>query len=137
MKIVAGSDWRDAMPFETPIPVDDLAPGDAARCAGCPADAPAHERSELWAVKHRHPKNHAGYVRFYCRQHRPEPPAAPAPVAPSVRAKTAAPRRTAAPRESAPRRPAPSLDVVRAMCPNCFVEVSATGECGVCGERVA
>jgi hypothetical protein len=24
-------------------------------------------------------------------------------------------------------------DKMRAMCPNCFIEVSATGECGVCG----
>lgn len=133
MKIVAGSDWRDALPFDIPVPVDDVAPGGDARCAGCTASAPPHPRSALWAVKHRHPKNHAGYVRFYCAEHRPEPPAVPVvPPAPQRAA-----RRPAAARETAPKRPAPALDVVRPMCPDCFVEVSATGECGMCGMRVA
>lgn len=129
MKIVAGADWRDAIPFDSPVPVADLAPGEAARCAGCGPDAPLHPRTDLWAVKHRHPKNHSGFVRFYCAAHRPAPPA---PVVVESR-----PARAARPREDrVPRRPAPSLDATRAMCPNCFVEVSATGECGMCGERV-
>jgi hypothetical protein len=135
MKIVAGSDWRDAIPFETPMLVADLAPGDDARCAGCPADAPAYPRTELWAVKHRHPKNHAGFVRFYCALHTPA-----APVAPPAAVSAARPsRRAAAPRERVERAPrrAAAPEVTRAMCPNCFVEVSATGECGICGERVA
>ncbi|WP_237739457.1 hypothetical protein [Microbacterium yannicii] len=38
-------------------------------------------------------------------------------------------------RPAAERRPAkPTVpERLRAMCPNCFVEVSATGECGMCG----
>jgi hypothetical protein len=132
MKIVAGADWRDAIPFETPIPVADLAPGDDARCAGCGAEAPLHPRTELWAVKHRHPKNHSGFVRFYCAAHKPAPPVAPVAAARPAKA-SRAPR----PREErVPKRPAPSMDLTRAMCPNCFVEVSASGECGLCGERV-
>lgn len=133
MKIVAGADWRDAIPFDTPVPVADLAPGDDARCAGCRADAPLHPRTELWAVKHRHPTNHAGYVRFYCAEHRPAPQTPPAAASPAKRSRAAASR----PREDrVPKRPAASFDVTRAMCPNCFVEVSAAGECGVCGEKV-
>lgn len=136
MKIVAGADWRDAIPFETPIVVADLAPGDDARCAACPAEAPALARTELWAVKHRHPKNHSGFVRFYCAEHRPAPPVAPVTELPARRASAPKPRARREPVSTvAPRRPAPS-DTVRAMCPDCYVEVSATGECGMCGRQV-
>ncbi len=136
MKIVDSADWRDQLSYETPYRVDEVIPGDPARCAGCPADAEPIDRSALWAVKHRHPTNHGGYVRFYCADHLPARPAAPvAPVAKPA-ARRAAPRATA--RASSPQRttPANRADVVRAMCPDCFVEVSAAGECGVCGIRI-
>jgi hypothetical protein len=35
------------------------------------------------------------------------------------------------------RRPASPDAKPRAMCPDCFVEVSATGMCGMCGTQVA
>lgn len=124
MKVAAAADWRSSIPFETAVPVADLVPGEPTRCATCGPDSAPRERTELWAFKHRHPNHHDGYVRFYCREH-----------VPVVRRAQAAERR--APRaERTPRRPAQS-DVVRAMCPNCFVEVSAAGECGMCGTRVA
>ena len=101
------------------------------RCAACGADAEPLPRTELWAVKHRHPKNHSGFVRFYCAEHTPRVPA-PAPVAVApVRA------RRAPAAERAPRRPSVTDAAPRAMCPDCFVEVSATGECGMCGLQVA
>jgi hypothetical protein len=131
MRIVQSSDWRDAIPFDTPTPAAEVAPGEDTRCFLCGAASDLLPRTELWAVKHRHPTHHGGYVRFYCAAHRPAPAPVPASAAPARPA-----RRTAAPRrEQPPRRPAPS-DVVRAMCPNCFVEVSATGECGMCGQQV-
>ncbi len=126
MKIVASSDWRDDIPFETPLMLASVVPGDAARCAACGPDAEPITRDELWAVKHRHPKQHRGYVRFYCRTHVPVPPrpvAAPAPV------------RTARPRSAAARVALP--EHAAAVCPDCFVEVPGTGVCGVCGMRVA
>ncbi|WP_243074199.1 glucose-6-phosphate dehydrogenase [Microbacterium sp. SS28] len=135
MKIVASADWRDSLPFETPVLVADLAPGDDARCVGCGADSEPLPRRELWAVKHQHPKHHGGFVRFYCAQHKPAP--APRPVAASVStAPGRAPRRTAAERPAPVRRPTAPQDRVRAMCPNCFVEVSATGACGICGTQI-
>ncbi|MFS0732593.1 glucose-6-phosphate dehydrogenase [Microbacterium sp. 1P10UB] len=131
MKIADSADWRGSLPFDSPVLVADLAPGDAARCAACGADAEPLPRTELWAVKHRHPKNHSGFVRFYCAEHTPRVPA-PAPLAAApVRA------RRAPAAERAPRRPAVTDAAPRAMCPNCFVEVSATGECGMCGLQVA
>lgn len=134
MKIVAGADWRDTIPFERPVLVADLAPGDDARCALCPAVAPALPRTALWAVKHRHPQNSAGYVRFYCAEHRPAPPA-PAPVAAAAAKKTTTRARTATPRTSAPRRAAaPEREAV--MCPDCFVAVPPSGICGMCGQPV-
>jgi hypothetical protein len=134
VRIVTSSDWRDGLPFEVPVLAADAAPGEATRCFVCGPASDLLGRDELWAVKHRHPKQHAGYVRFYCAAHRPEPVRVVEPVVTTV--KTPRRRTPAAPRETAPRRPAPS-DVVRAMCPNCFVEVSATGECGMCGTVVA
>ncbi|MFS0866549.1 glucose-6-phosphate dehydrogenase [Microbacterium sp. 179-B 1A2 NHS] len=139
MKITRSSDWRDALPFEVPMPAADAVPGEPTRCVGCPAGAEPRDRSELWVVKHRHPNNHAGFVRYYCDEHRPKtaPPPAPSAARPD-KPRGSAPR-AAKPkpeRTTVPKRPAPSLDVVRAMCPDCFVEVSATGVCGMCGQRV-
>lgn len=133
MRIVDSADWRDRLAYETPYRVDEVIPGDPARCAGCTADTPAWDRAGLWAVKHRHPTNHGGFVRFYCDTHVPERKPAPVVAARTAPAKRASTRTAAAPRT--PKAPAPS-DVVRAMCPDCFVEVSATGECGVCGTRI-
>lgn len=131
MRIVQSSDWRDAIPFDVPTPATDVAPGEPTRCFACGADSEPLERSLLWAVKHRHPKNHAGYVRFYCSAHSPTP----APVsAPAIRA--ARPAAARAPRREAPARRPAVQDVVRAMCPDCYVEVSATGTCGMCGRQV-
>ncbi|WP_125132164.1 glucose-6-phosphate dehydrogenase [Microbacterium sp. 10M-3C3] len=136
MRIVQSSDWRDRIPFETPTLAAEVAPGEPTRCFSCgPASEPL-ERTELWAVKHRHPTQHGGYVRFSCAAHRPAPAVA-APAAPTRAAASRPARRAPVERrEAAPRRPAPS-DVVRAMCPDCFVEVSATGTCGMCGRQVA
>lgn len=129
MKIVASSDWRDAIPFDTLVLVADVVPGEPTRCFTCGTDSALRDRTELWAYKHRHPKNHDGYVRFYCAEHRPviQRPAAPtaAPSRGSARAPRVAPERRAA-KPVVPERQ-------RAMCPDCFVEVSATGECGMCG----
>ncbi|WP_345800095.1 glucose-6-phosphate dehydrogenase [Microbacterium sp. AZCO] len=134
MRITESADWRDALPFESPVLLAEVVPGEPARCAGCGPDVDPRPRDELWAYKHRHPNNHAGFVRFYCATHVPAarraPAAAPAPVR-KERARSA-PRATAA-----PARRAPDLDVTRAMCPDCFVEVAANGVCGMCGRQVA
>ncbi|MFT4230063.1 MAG: glucose-6-phosphate dehydrogenase, partial [Microbacterium sp.] len=71
MRVVAASDWRDDIPFETPIVLADAIPGEPARCSTCGGSSDPLPRTELWAVKHRHPKNHDGFVRFYCAEHRP------------------------------------------------------------------
>lgn len=133
MRVVSGSDWRDGLPFDTAMLVADVVPGDSTRCVVCGVDSEPRPRTELWAVKHRHPKHHDGYVRFYCHEHVPRIER-PAPVAEARRPATR-PRTPAAPRASTAR--PTSFDVTRAMCPNCFVEVSATGVCGICGEQVA
>lgn len=128
MRIVASSDWRDAVPFETPVLVADVVPGEPTRCFTCGADSAPLARTELWAFKHRHPKNHDGYVRFYCAAHVPQVQRRPEPATtPATRARASRP--------AAERRPAKPVipERQRAMCPNCFVEVSATGECGICG----
>jgi hypothetical protein len=136
MKITASSDWRDSLPFETPLPAASTVPGEPTICVTCGADSEPRPREELWVVKHRHPNNHAGFVRFYCVDHRP---AALAPAATVVAPTTASgrPRRStpAAPRtpRQATSRPTHPADRVRAMCPNCFLEISATGVCGNCG----
>lgn len=139
MKIVDSADWRDRLAYEAPYPVAEVLPGDPARCAVCTADIAPYDRAELWAVKHRHPKNHGGFVRFYCAAHLPARPVAP-PPAPVRAAAARRPAARPAARASEPRvprstAPLPS-DVVRAMCPDCYVEVSATGECGMCGARI-
>lgn len=132
MKIVASSDWRDTIPFDTLVLVADVVPGDPTRCFTCGTDSELRPRTELWAYKHRHPKNHDGYVRFYCAEHRPAIERRPAPVAAAPGSRAGA-RGTARP--AAERRVAKPVipERQRAMCPNCFVEVSATGECGICG----
>jgi hypothetical protein len=134
MKIATGSDWRDGIPFETPVVVSEVVPGEPTRCAVCGVDSAPRPRTELWAFKHRHPKNHDGYVRFYCREHVPAAKR-PEPVLEMRRAPSRSTPTRSAPRASSSSRPAAS-DVVRAMCPNCFVEVSATGLCGICGEQI-
>lgn len=136
MRVATGSDWRDGLPFDTPVLVSEVVPGEPTRCAVCGVDSPPRPRTELWAVKHRHPKHHDGYVRFYCVDHVPRVQR-PAPAADvrRDRPQRSRERAPAAPR-TASARPT-SFDVTRAMCPNCFVEVSATGVCGICGESVA
>lgn len=130
MKITTSSDWRNGIAFDTPMIVADLVPGEPTRCSVCGVESELRPRTELWAVKHRHRNDHAGYVRFYCSAHLPavEPVAQPAHI-----------RSKPAPRERRPaaRRPAPATETTRAMCPNCFIEVSATGVCGMCGTSVA
>jgi hypothetical protein len=135
MKIVQGADWRDELPFDQPVRVADIAPGEPARCAECPGDAALLPREELWAVKLRHPTRHGGYVRFFCAAHRPAPPAPATVAAPAPRRTAARRERPAAPRPSAAARAA--AEAPRPVCPNCFVEVPPTGVCGMCGERVA
>ncbi|MBM3716179.1 MULTISPECIES: glucose-6-phosphate dehydrogenase [Microbacterium] len=135
MKIVSSQDWRDALGFDVPVLVADVVPGEPTRCVACGADSELRPRTELWAVKHRHPKHHGGFVRFYCADHKPAvaPPPAPAPV-PLKAARSRAPR--AESRTTTPK-PTPITDrPTRAMCPDCFVEVSAGGDCGMCGAQV-
>lgn len=134
MKITASADWRDAIPFETPVIVSEYVPGEDTRCSVCGPDSELLSRTELWAVKHRHPNQHAGFVRFYCLEHRPEIAPVLAPV--ETRSATRAPR-VRAERVAPARRPPLAVDRVRAMCPECFVEVSAKGLCGVCGNSIA
>jgi hypothetical protein len=134
MKIVSSSDWRDAIAFDVPVVVADVVPGEPTRCVGCGADGELFDRTELWAVKHRHPKHHGGFVRFYCDAHKPAP--APAPAVPGVAKKTRASAPRAERRPTSPK-PTPVTDrPTRAMCPDCFVEVSAGGDCGMCGAQV-
>lgn len=136
MKITNSSDWRDALPYETPLRASEAVPGDATRCATCGPNSDLREREDLWVVKHRHPNNPAGFVRLYCLAHRPAVAARPEPVGAAPRARRAAAPRV--PRPSERSRPtAPSVpERVAAMCPDCFVEVPATGVCGMCGQRV-
>ena len=130
MKVTATSDWRETIAFETPMIVSEVGPGDPARCSVCGGASEPRPRTELWVLKHRHPNHHAGYVRFYCAEHLPavERPAAPA----ETRRSAARAERTSAGRRSPARDEAP-----RAMCPDCFVEISAKGVCGMCGTQVA
>lgn len=131
MKITNSSDWRDALPYETPLRASEAVPGDPTRCATCGPTSELRERDDLWVVKHRHPNNPAGFVRLYCLEHRPVVATRPEPVATAPRT-----RRAAAPRT--PRVAAPSIpERAAVMCPDCFVEVPATGVCGMCGQRVA
>ena len=133
MQIRNSSDWRDALPFELPVAAAEAVPGEPTRCSGCGPTSEPWPREALWIVKHRHPTNPAGFVRYYCAEHRPTPALAP-PSAARERARRA-PRDAAA---SAPRRtPAPIIPPrATVLCPDCFVEVPATGVCGMCGQRV-
>jgi hypothetical protein len=130
MKVTATSDWRETIPFETPMIVAAVVPGDPARCSVCGGGSELLPRTELRVVKHRHPNHHAGYVRFYCQAHLPVIERA----APTVDSRRPAAR---SPRPPAVRRPASPDAKPRSMCPDCFVEVSATGMCGMCGSQVA
>ncbi len=143
MKITESSDWRDSLPFETPRPLADVVPGDPARCVGCGPQTPLHSRDRLWAVKHRHPNQHAGFVRFYCDLHVPKDAPTPLPAStagripgsPRSRTPQTAARRT--PSRPSLARPTPPADRPRAVCPNCWIEVPSTGVCGGCGTAVA
>jgi hypothetical protein len=132
MKITTTSDWRQSIPFDSPMLVADLVPGEPTRCFTCGTASEPRPRTELWAIKHRHPNDHAGYVRFYCQAHLPV--AHPGPGATENRT-SATPAR--APRRAPAQRSVAQSDKVRAMCPDCYVEVSAIGVCGMCGRRVA
>lgn len=129
MKITNSSDWRDALPYETPLRASEAVPGDSTRCATCGPASDVRERQDLWVVKHRHPNNPAGYVRLYCLEHRPVAVVRPEPLtAKAIRA-----RRMTTPRAAA----APSIpERAAVLCPDCFVEVPPTGACGMCGQRV-
>lgn len=132
VRIRNSSDWRDALPFELPVPAAEAVPGEPTRCAGCGADSEAWPREGLWVVKHKHPNNPAGFVRYYCAEHKPTPKLAPPVSAPErvrrARAVAPAARKAAAP--SIPER-------VAVLCPDCFVEVPHSGICGMCGQQVA
>lgn len=115
-------------------------PGEDARCFTCGPESEGRPRTEIWAYKHQHPNHHHGFVRLYCAEHVPAQPVAPVVAAAPVRSAARAPRaaRPAVRAErTSPVRRAPDLDRVRAMCPECFVEVNANGLCGVCGNTVA
>lgn len=136
MRVVSSNDWRSRLPFDTPVVLAELIPGEPARCVMCSFDTEPFPREALWAVKQHHPKHHDGHVRFFCVDHKPERSRqiVPEPLAAPTRAPRAA-RTPAAERTSIPRRPVQEMEITRAVCPNCFVEVSATGVCGVCGEK--
>lgn len=138
MKVASAADWREELPFETPVVLAEVVPGDDVRCFVCGPDSDAVARTEIWAYKHPHPHHHHGLVRFYCSAHVPAvqaPPTAPPPTRGGTRPTRSARPAPRAERTAPVRRPAPS-DVVRAMCPNCFIEVSAKGVCGVCGTTI-
>ncbi|MCR2763076.1 glucose-6-phosphate dehydrogenase [Microbacterium sp. zg.B48] len=133
MKVAASTDWRDGIPFDTPLIVAEILPGEETRCSVCGGDSALRSRTELWVIKHRHPKHHDGYVRFYCPEHLPEiAPVEPVLERPAVRA-----RRPAAPRAAAATRTPAAPEKQRAVCPECYVEVSALGLCGICGQTIA
>lgn len=140
MRFAPAADWREQLPFETPIVLAEVVPGDDARCFTCGPDSEARPRTDVWAYKHQHPNHHHGFVRLYCVDHVPARPVAPPPAAAPVRGGTRPARspRPATPRaeRAAPARRANDFDRVRAMCPDCFVEVNANGLCGVCGNTV-
>lgn len=139
MRVNSGSDWRDSLAFEVPVTLADVVPGEPARCVACGPSADAVAREQLYAYKHRHPRDHGGYVRFYCADHVPAA-AVVVSEAPASRAGArASGSRASAPRAErtvAPRRPA-VVERPRAVCPTCFMEVPPTGVCGSCGEHIA
>ncbi len=136
MRIADSADWRSGLPFESAVLAAEAVPGEDARCFACGPDVGARSRDELWAYKHRHPKNHSGFVRFYCSSHVPVPPRAPA-AEQRARTATRSGSRSAAPRERAtPRRAAAAPEPARPVCPDCFVEATAAGGCSMCGNPV-
>lgn len=132
MKIRNSSDWRDAIPFDTPLHASEAVPGDPTRCATCGPTSEVREREDLWVVKHRHPNNPAGFVRLYCLAHRPVVAARPEPAASKAPRERRTPRAASSTRVAAPTVP----ERPAVFCPDCFVEVPATGVCGMCGQRV-
>ena len=140
MKVAKTADWRDGVPFDTPVIAAEVAPGEPTRCFVCGTDSEPRDRSEVWAVKHEHPHHHDGFVRFYCAEHTPKIERPVAPIAPLSKASARRPAARPAgssERQQPARRPSAVDEKPRAMCPNCFIEVSALGLCGVCGETVA
>ena len=140
MKVAKTADWRDGVPFDLPVIAAEVAPGEPTRCFVCGTDSEPRERTELWAVKHEHPHHHDGYVRFYCQEHTPKIVQSVAPILPVPKTSGRRPAARAAgtgERQLPARRPAVADDKPRAMCPDCFIEVSALGLCGVCGQTVA
>ncbi|MCX6501901.1 MAG: glucose-6-phosphate dehydrogenase [Microbacterium sp.] len=142
MRVTSGADWRETIPFETPVNLAEYAPGEPARCFGCGTDSEPLPREELQAYKHRHPGNHDGYVRFYCAYHAPAAPAKPiepAAAAPTSRKLKASSKRVpgAPRREETGPRPAFTPERARPVCPDCFMEIPPTGLCGNCGKTIA
>lgn len=135
MKVVATADWRQSIPFDTPVAVSELVPGEPTRCVTCGVASEPRERDQLWAFKHQHPNHHDGFVRFYCREHVPVvQKVEPAPTARAARSSAA--RAAAAPRAVPIRKVSNEDRPPRAMCPDCYVEVSAKGVCGMCGNTI-
>lgn len=139
MKVAPAADWREELPFETPFVLADVVPGEDARCFTCGPDSDPHPRTEMWAYKHQHPNHHHGFVRLYCAEHVPAAVVVTAPAsAPAVRARAVRAPKPPAPRpERTPARRSHADDKVRAMCPDCFTEVSARGVCGNCGNTIS
>lgn len=138
MKVVATADWRQSIPFDTPVVVSEVVPGEPTRCVTCGGESEPRPRDELRAFKHRHPNHHDGFVRFYCVEHVPVIQK-PEPVLTVRAARSAAARAAATPRaeRTAPVRRVSNEDrPPRAMCPDCYVEVSAKGVCGMCGNTL-
>jgi hypothetical protein len=82
-------------------------------------------------VKHRHPTNPAGFVRFYCSDHKPAAKLAPAAAAPErARCGTRAAAGSAALRKA----PAPIIPSACRALPDCFVQVPPRR--GMCGAHV-
>lgn len=134
MRVTSGSDWRDTIPFETPVGLADVAPGDPTRCALCGPASFLVSRDQLWAVKHRHPNDHSGFVRFYCDLHVPATAPVVVAAAPARAKRASSPRAPRAPKTA---RPTPFAERPRPVCPNCFMEVPPTGICGSCGAEVS
>ena len=132
MKVVASIDWRDDLAFESPVVVSEVSPGEATRCSVCGGDSEPLERTQLWAVKHQHPKHHGGHVRFYCKAHLPEIKLPPATPLPATRRSAGSSQRAV----PATRRSTGAEERPRAVCPTCWVEVPSTGVRGVCGETI-
>lgn len=151
----------DQIQLERPYPFAEVDMREEALCTDCGVESYPWPARELMTIAHRHPKRPEGHWRIYCPEHfaeRPEPGedgyipelAPKAPKAPKRR--TAAPRASArsadgaadaasprAARAAAPKAPARrGVEDEKPMpvCPNCFVSVSLTGVCSICGEAI-